>query len=441
MRVGKRIGGPTRRGAARAALRQARTELAQLRLAEIDGTAAEPGAAPGVALAGVTKSFTAGAAKVTAVDNFTLDIPAGRLVALVGLSGCGKTTLMRLIAGLIKPDAGTVHVDGKPASAQDGRAAMAFQNPALWPHKTVFHNVAAALKRHGKFPAAVRDRVAAILPPLQLSGLEERYPAELSAGERQRVALARALVGERKLWLLDDPLSQLDPARRATLRGEIKSRQQRTGATCLFVTADIPEALALSDTIAVMEHGRLLQAGAPQDVYARPASRAVAALLGPVNFVTGMVRDVRMGVARIEAGPDLQLEMPVPGGARAGDRVEVAIRPENVRLTRLLAPPKNGARGRIETHTFLGNLSLYEVRLASGRLIRVQAHPAQRFAPRDEASIEIDVSQCVLFPAEAGAAPPAAADKPDARPDQPVTANLASADAAVDEKKVYTLAS
>jgi ABC-type Fe3+/spermidine/putrescine transport system ATPase subunit len=395
-----------RRGGVGAALRQARTELAQLRLAGVEGAApgAERDAAPGVALAGASKSFTAGRAEVTAVDNFTLDIPPGRLISLIGPSGCGKTTLLRLIAGLIEPDAGAVRVDGKPPSARDGRAAMVFQNPALWPHKTVFGNVAAALERHAKFPAAVREHVAAILPLLQLSGFEDRYPSELSAGERQRVALARALAGGRKLWLLDDPLAQLDGALRATLRGEIKSRQQRTGATCVHATADVSEAFALSDTLAVIDRGRLLQAGTPQEIYARPASRAVAALLGPINFLPGRIAEIRMGIGRIDAGPDLQLEMPVPAGMKVGDGIEVAIRPENVRLSRLLAPPKNGARGMIEAHAFLGNFNVYDVRLASGRLVHVQAHPAQRFAPRGEVSIEMDIGQCMLFRSTPGVA-------------------------------------
>lgn len=410
MSEGRRVG-RYRPGRVRAALRQARTELAQLRFMETGGAEAAEAA---IALAAATKTFPSGRSQVTALDNFTLDTKPGQFVSVIGPAGCGKTTLLQLLAGLIQPDTGTVQVGGKAPSLQESHGAAAFQNPMLWPHKTVFENVAAVLSRHAKFPDAVREKVSAVLPFLQLSGLEDRYPVELSAGERQRVTLARVLASERKLWLLDDPLSQLDAGSRATLRGEIKSRQQRSSATCLYVTTDVAEALAVSDTLVVMEHGRLLQSGTPQEIYARPASRAVAAALGPVTFVSGTVGEIRMGVGCIDAGPDLRLEMPVPAGMKAGDGVEVLIRPENVRLTRLLAPPKNGARGKVETHAFLGNLNMYEVRLASGLLMRAQTHPAQRFAVRDEISIEIDVGQCNLFRVGGGSG-----SKPAQRPEPP----------------------
>jgi iron(III) transport system ATP-binding protein len=391
----------------RAAKRHATTELSQLRHVEQSRKAGQPAliddAIPAIALAHVTKRFEA--ASAPAVDDLTLDIKRGQFWTLLGPSGSGKTSTLRLIAGFLRPDSGTIHIDGALLSSPERSVpeagqtvGMLFQNHALWPHKTVFENVAAGLKPRKMPPDEVRRKVAEALALMNLASTDARYPDELSGGQQQRIALARGLVTEPKILLLDEPLSHLDATLREQLRGELKALQRRTGMTFVYVTQDRGEALAVSDQVAVIDKGKLQQVGTPHEVYARPASPAVAALVGHMNVLAGTVSEIRMGVAQIDAGPDLRLEIPVPAGMRAGDALDIAIRPENIRLTRLLAPPKNGAPAKIREHTYLGNINEYRAELSSGRVIRVQAHPTQRFAPGDIVSIEVDGSQCILFP-------------------------------------------
>ena len=418
MRAGARGRGKAaagRGGRFTAAWRHATMELSQLRLSDQGRKSDETrlpgeGAGAAIAIARVTKNFET--PDTAAVIDLTLEIKRGQFVTLLGPSGCGKTTTLRLIAGFLAPDAGTIHIDGALVSSPDHMVppharglGMMFQNHALWPHKTVFENVAAGLKSRKVAAAQAQRKIAETLALLNLTGLESRYPNELSGGEQQRVALARSLVTEPKILLLDEPLSNLGGALREHMRSELKALQRRTGITFLYVTQDQGEALAVSDQIAVMDKGTLLQVGTPQEIYARPASPAVAAFVGHMNVLAGKVTEIRMGVAQIDAGPDLRLEIPVPSGLRPGDALDIAIRPENIRLTRLLAPPKNGAPAKISEHIYLGNMNEYRAELASGRVIRVQAHPTQRFAPGDIVSIEVDGSQCILFPREAGAAP------------------------------------
>ena len=384
------------------------TELSQLRLS---GGGREPwdsgtqrNAGGHIALAGVIKQFGISPSGAAAVRGLSLYIPRGQFVTLLGPSGSGKTTVLRLIAGLIAPDAGTIRFDGELVStptsvvpAHEREVAMVFQNHGLWPHKTVFENAAFGIERRRRKSPEAQRKVANALALVSLKGSEARYPDELSAGERQRVALARALAAEPQILLLDEPLSNLDFAAREHMRALLKALHRRIGITFIHVTHDRTEALALSDKIAVMDQGTLQQFGTPQEVYAFPANRAVAALTGPVNLLSGKVTEIRMGVAHIEAGPDLRLEIPVPAEAHAGDVLDIAIRPENIRLTRLLAPPKNGAPAKITAHSFLGNVSEYLAKLKSGQVLRVQTNPTQRFAVGDDVSIEIDDSHCMLF--------------------------------------------
>ncbi len=225
------------------------------------------------------------------------------------------------------------------------------------------------------------------------------------------------MVGRPSILLLDEPLSHLDARLREQLRGELKSLQRRSGMTFVYVTQDQAEALALSDHIAVFDRGRLQQFDTPQQIYAYPANPSVAALLGRTNLLSGTVIEIRMGVALIAAGPDLRLEVQVPAGTRAGERFDIAIRPENIRLTRLLAPPKNGAPAKVGEQIFLGPVSEYRALLASGRELRVQCHAGQRLTAGDDVSVEIDASQCILFRKESVApAPPAAQPAPIAEP-------------------------
>ena len=365
----------------------------------------------GITIKGLSKSFGARDESFAAVANLNLDIKDNQFVTLLGPSGCGKTTTLRLIAGYIVPDAGTIHVDGTLISAPgnvvppDGRGmGMVFQNYAVWPHKTVFENVVFGLKLR-KIPSAdAKRKVMEALAQVNLTGLEARYPNELSGGQQQRVALARSLVVEPKILLLDEPLSNLDAKLRERMRTELKILQRRTGITFVYVTHDQAEALALSDHIAVMHGGRLQQYGTPHEVYSQPANRLVADFMGLVNLLSGKVVEARAGSGKVELGTALILEVVLPAGSSVGDSVEVAIRPENIRLGK----PANGAgaRAKITERTFLGNISEYYATLDSGQTLRVQTHPQQIFAIDEPVVVEIDASHCSVFRNSASSSAP-----------------------------------
>jgi len=356
----------------------------------------------GITIKGLSKHFASRDADVAAVSDLDLDIKDNQFVTLLGPSGCGKTTTLRLIAGYFAPDAGTIAVDDRLVSSPgnvvppDARGmGMVFQNYAVWPHKTVFENVVFGLKIR-KIPGnQARSKVEETLALVNLGGLEQRYPSELSGGQQQRVALARSLVVEPEILLLDEPLSNLDAKLRERMRGELKVLQRRTGITFVYVTHDQSEALALSDMIAVIHGGRLQQYGTPLAVYSRPVNRTVADFMGLVNLVPGRVMDAKDGAGTIEAA-GLRLRIPLTDGAKPGEIIEVAIRPENIRLG-----PDNGqdglARATISDHTFLGNVSEYHARLDSGLVLRVQTHPLQCFAVGDSVAVEVDATQCTVF--------------------------------------------
>ena len=372
----------------------------------------------GITIRGLSKSFGAGETDVAAVDDVSLDIKDNQFITLLGPSGCGKTTTLRLIAGYIVPDAGTIQVDDRLVSSPghvvppDARGmGMVFQNYAVWPHKTVFENVVFGLKIR-KVPAAeARRKVEETLALVNLTGLEQRYPNELSGGQQQRVAFARSLVVEPEILLLDEPLSNLDAKLRERMRTELKVLQRRTGITFVYVTHDQAEALALSDMVAVIHGGRLQQYGTPFEVYSRPANRVVADFMGLVNLVPGKIVSASNGIGTVEAATALRVDVPMPEGARSGDAVEIAIRPENIRLS--VANGQDGdhdaVRATISDRTFLGNVSEYYATLASGQVLRVQTHPLQQFAVGDAVAVTIDPGQCSVFRNPADPADPASA--------------------------------
>jgi iron(III) transport system ATP-binding protein len=266
----------------------------------------------------------------------------------------------------------------------------------VWPHKNVFENVVFGLKIRKVAAAAGRRRVEATLALVKLTGLEQRYPNELSGGQQQRVALARSLVVEPEILLLDEPLSNLDAKLRERMRTELKTLQRRTGITFVYVTHDQAEALALSDMVAVIHGGRLQQYGTPYEVYSRPANRIVADFMGLVNLVPGTVIAAQNGTGTVEAAASLRLDVAMPKETRAGEAVEIAIRPENIRLK--IANGQAGAVGAtISDRTFLGNVSEYYARLDSGEVLRVQTHPLQLFAVGDKVAVEVDADQCSVF--------------------------------------------
>ncbi|MBC7799486.1 MAG: ABC transporter ATP-binding protein [Gemmatimonadaceae bacterium] len=343
-----------------------------------------------ISIRGLAKRY--GEAGYAAVSDLDIEVADNQFVTLLGPSGCGKTTTLRLIAGYLTPDAGTIHVGGQLVSSPAGVVppdrrgmGMVFQNYAVWPHKTVFENVAFGLNLRKLPRAEIRARVDRALQSVNLTGYDARFPGELSGGQQQRVALARSLVVEPAILLLDEPLSNLDAKLRERMRVELKQLQQRTGITFVYVTHDQAEALALSDQIAVMHAGRLQQYGTPEQVYGAPANRVVADFMGLVNLLP----------ARVEAGGHIaaagqSFELPLPDGIGPGDAVELAIRPESI----FLSTP---GPATIATRTFLGNITEYAVALPAGPVVRVQTHPSQRFAVGDTVAVAIDAAQCSVF--------------------------------------------
>jgi iron(III) transport system ATP-binding protein len=357
----------------------------------------------GITIRGLSKHFDAGQGDVAAVADLDLDIKDNSFVTLLGPSGCGKTTTLRLIAGYIVPDHGTIEINGRMLSSPgavvppEARGmGMVFQTYAVWPHKTVFENVVFGLKLRKIPAAAARKKVEETLALVNLAGLESRYPNELSGGQQQRVAFARSLVVEPDILLLDEPLSNLDAKLRERMRTELKELRRRTGITFVYVTHDQAEALALSDQVAVMSGGRLQQYGTPFEVYAHPANRMVADFMGLVNLVPGKVRKVAGGSGTVDVGGDLALTVEAIDGLSPGDDVDVAIRPENIRL----ASPLGAAAGRlaqITNHVFLGNISEYYATLTSGQMLRVQTHPQQHFEVGESVAVDVDTTQCSVF--------------------------------------------
>ena len=322
-----------------------------------------------IRVAGVVKRFGA----VTAVDRADLTVADGELFTLLGPSGCGKTTLLRLLAGFYQPDAGEIRFGDRVVSGlppYERNIGMVFQNYALWPHMTVAQNVSYGL-RVRKLPASeVRARLAEGLRKVNLAGFESRYPGQLSGGQQQRVALARALVLNPDILLLDEPLSNLDAKIRVQVRAEIKKLQQELRITTIYVTHDQEEALSLSDRVAVMKDGRVLQVGAPRELYERPRTRFVADFVGTNNLVAGEVQE-RRGDEVIVQTP-LGVLRAIPNGAVAG-RCVLAIRPENVAIA---AGPGAGnaagnvVTGRVSFVSYLGNTLRYDLEAAGGLVLK-----------------------------------------------------------------------
>src|SRR5210317_946251 len=270
---------------------------------------ADGNAPPAVQLRGVTKHF----GKVIAVHEIDLDIPDGSLTTLLGPSGCGKTTILRMIAGLEKPTQGDIFIKGQRVNdtpIHKRNLGMIFQNYALFPHKTIFENVAFGLKYRDVSKEAILEKVTRALEMVRLPGVENRMPSQLSGGQQQRIAMARATVIEPDVLLMDEPLSALDENLREEMRREVDNLQQMLGVTTIFVTHDQREALCMSHKILVMKEGRKQQEGGPQAVYNEPANHFVADFLGHSNFVQGEVVDIddRHLNVKIETGDVLFAE-------------------------------------------------------------------------------------------------------------------------------------
>jgi ABC-type Fe3+/spermidine/putrescine transport system ATPase subunit len=336
---------------------------------------------------GLSKRYPGAAAPV--LDRLDLTIESGSLTALLGPSGCGKTTALKLIAGLLSPDAGDIRLG--EASIRDlaperRGVAMVFQNPLLFPHLTVAGNVGFGLKMRGLGAAEVTARVDAMLAMVQLAGLGHRRPAQLSGGQQQRAALARALVLQPNLLLLDEPLSSLDAGLRDEMRDLIRSLQRETGITTLIVTHDQAEAVALSDRIALLLDGRLAQHAAPQDFYRRPASMAVARFFGGVNFLAGRVEGA------LFHGPFGVLPL---AHAEENGPATLTIRPEAIRL----CPGPTAHSATVQDCCFLGTQSRITLDL-SGTILQALASPevVRTLTPGDKVGVTLPPEALWVLP-------------------------------------------
>ena len=329
---------------------------------------------PMVQFKGIMKRF----GNVTAVEKMDFDIEEGSLVTLLGPSGCGKTTLLRMVAGLEEPSEGDILINGvrvNDTPIHKRNLGMIFQNYALFPHKTIFENVAFGLKYRPVPKADVQAKVKRALEMVRLPGVENRMPSQLSGGQQQRIAMARAIVIEPDVLLMDEPLSALDENLREEMRREVDNLQQMLGVTTIFVTHDQREALSMSDKILVMKAGRKQQEGKPEEVYNEPANHFVAGFLGHSNFLPGDVVEVDDNIVKVKIETGEVLFAQNKGGFNAGDRVEMIVRAQ-----RFDAFPKdefepkeemNHFTGRIKDRSYMGGEVSYFIELGDGREIHV----------------------------------------------------------------------
>jgi iron(III) transport system ATP-binding protein len=347
----------------------------------------------------VTKRFGA----TVAVRAVSLHIVEREFVTLLGPSGCGKTTLLRLLAGFMAPDDGAIRVGAVTLSTpsavtppEQRGMGMVFQNYAVWPHRTVYQNVAFGLEVRRVARAETRARVARILELVNLAGLEQRYPSQLSGGQQQRVALARSLVVEPSILLLDEPLSNLDAKLRERMRWELKDLQRRTAITFVYVTHDQSEAMALSDRIAVMHQGEVMQLGPPRQVYTRPANKTVADFMGLVNLIPGRVVRAAGDDSLVAVGGGSPVGLALPPSAVAGQTVQVAVRPERLCVT---AHAPSELAGEVAEVTFLGNLIDCHVILDDGTRVRVQMAADGAVAAGQKVGLRFDRHAANVFEA------------------------------------------
>ena len=340
-------------------------------LADARGAADRTSELPAIELAGVAKEFQTRSEVVTAVRGLNLAIAEGEFFSLLGPSGCGKTTTMRMIAGFEEPTRGAIRlhgsdVTGVPPNKRD--VNMVFQSYALFPHMSVFENVAFGLRRKKAGKDEITRRVGEMLEIVDLGGRGQRRPRELSGGQQQRVALARALVNRPRALLLDEPLGALDLKLRQAMQVELKRIQREVGITFVYVTHDQNEALTMSDRIAVMNDGAIEHLGSPRDIYEHPKTRFVAGFIGTSNLLTGTVTQVDGDRAVIEVSPDEQIVVPVGGGGLApGSPLELTVRPEKIEIS-ATRPAGRGCvlRGEVTEVVYLGTSTSFSVTTTTG---------------------------------------------------------------------------
>ena len=331
----------------------------------------------------------------TVLDGIDLQIAAGELFFLLGPSGCGKTTLLRAIAGLNEPEAGRIlsgerDVTRVPPHRRD--MGMVFQSYALWPHMTLRENVAFGLEMRAVKRAEIRRRALRALELVKLADRADSKPNELSGGQQQRVALARALVIEPQCLLLDEPLSNLDAKLRLEMRAEIRRICKEAGLTAIYVTHDQKEALSIADRLAILDQGRLLQIGTPQDVYARPVNRFVAQFIGETTFVAGRVKGARTGAIEVETAAGVWRSA-AGGTFAAGEAVWLSIRPEAVQMHAERTDEPNVFRAHMHGTVYLGEMAQHFADLAGGVTLKsLETRPrlVARDGERAETRIYVD---------------------------------------------------
>jgi putrescine transport system ATP-binding protein len=362
----------------------------------------DPHAEAYIRIDNVTKRF----GSFVAVNNVSLRIFKGEIFCLLGGSGCGKTTLLRMLAGFEQPSAGTIYIDGQDMAGippYERPVNMMFQSYAIFPHMSVAGNVAFGLEQEKLPRAEINARVAEILDIVKLGEYARRKPHQLSGGQRQRVALARSLVKRPKLLLLDEPLGALDRKLREHTQFELLSIQERLGVTFVVVTHDQEEAMTLSSRVGVMNHGEIVQVGTPRQIYEFPATRFVADFIGSVNLFEGQLTEDEHDHVRVKC-EGLPAPVYVDHGMSAPPLALcwVAVRPEKIVLSREPpAGPDNWAQGTIHDIAYLGDMSVFVIRLGSGREVRVtQANrtrkPEEQFTWDEAVYLSWDASSPVV---------------------------------------------
>ena len=352
------------------------------------------GESAGIDVREVSKVFGAGADAVHALDRVTVAIRGNEFFTLLGPSGCGKTTLLRLIAGFDTPTEGTILLEGRDISLLPPYSRpvnTVFQSYALFPHMTVAGNISFGLEMLGKPKRDVDETVDKMLQLVQMQNLRARRVSEISGGQQQRVALARALAPHPRVLLLDEPLSALDYKLRKEMQIELKRLQHETGITFIFVTHDQEEALTMSDRIAVMNHGKILQIGPPREIYNRPAERFVADFIGDTNFLKVQVTSVENAMARIDLPSGKTVGAALSGQEIVQGPATVVIRPEHARLTK--EKSEAALTGTLENIVYIGTDTQYHLQLAGGTpfVVRMQNRrdSAELFQQGEELGIQV----------------------------------------------------
>jgi iron(III) transport system ATP-binding protein len=344
---------------------------------------------------------------VTAVDHVSLDIKDSEFYTLLGPSGCGKTTTLRCIAGLEQPTSGTIELGGVvvvsdrvwvPTHRRD--IGMVFQDYAVWPHMSVFENVAFPLKISKQFSSSeIRDRVVEALHLMNMEEYVDRRATQLSGGQQQRLSLARALVRQPKVLLLDEPLSNLDAKLREQMRTELRQIQRRVNITTVFVTHDQVEALSLSNRIAVMSNGKVVQEGPPRDIYLAPNSRFVADFVGATSLISGVVEPGDDEAETVVSTSMGRLRCRADGQVGTGDDVIVAMRPESIAVTAEPVPNANCFAAEVKLGLFVGDAVDYQLHVGD-EIVRAKGEVGTQFNTGDKVFVSMSPHSCVLLDSE-----------------------------------------